>query len=61
MRKQAHIFDTLAEAYYQNRMFPQAYEAAKLALAIAAENHTYYKEQLEKMKKALKGKNMRTI
>lgn len=50
----AHIMDTLAEAYYQNKMYWEAYQAAKRALQLSTDNRSYFKEQLEKMKKALK-------
>jgi Zn-dependent protease with chaperone function len=61
MSEQSHIMDTLAEAYYQNSMFREAYEAAERALKIASDNRAYYKDQLEKMKKALKEKKMKRI
>jgi Zn-dependent protease with chaperone function len=46
-----HIFDTLAEAYFQNSKFKEAYLAAKQAFANANENFQYYKDQLNKMTK----------
>lgn len=49
--------DTLAEAYYQNGMYMEAYRAAKRALQLATEDRPYYERQLKKMKKALKEKN----
>jgi len=52
--KAAHIMDTLAEAYYQNQMYWEAFQAAKKALQLSTDNRSYFKEQLEKMKKALK-------
>jgi tetratricopeptide (TPR) repeat protein len=61
MSEQAHILDTLAEAYYQNRLFREAYQTAERALKIAVENRAYYKEQLKKMKKSLKEKNAPVI
>jgi len=54
MGEAAHIMDTLAEAYYQNQMYWEAYKAAQRAAQMTTENHPYFKEQLEKMKKALK-------
>jgi Zn-dependent protease with chaperone function len=54
MEEAPHIMDTLAEAYYQNQMYWEAYNAAKRAVQLTTENHSYFKEQLEKMKKALK-------
>jgi len=55
--------DTLAEAYYQNGMYMEAFRAAKRALQLATknhENHSYYEGQLKKMKKALEERNKRT-
>jgi Zn-dependent protease with chaperone function len=52
--KAAHIMDTLAEAYYQNQMYWEAFQAAKQALQLSIDNRSYFNEQLEKMKKALK-------
>lgn len=49
-----HILDTLAEAYYKNFMFREAFLAARKALKIADKDQEYYKKQLEKMKNALK-------
>jgi len=51
LRKEAYISDTLAEAYYENSMFYEAFIASKFALEIAKKNHKYYKKQFEKMKK----------
>jgi Zn-dependent protease with chaperone function len=51
MEQSPHIFDTLAEAYFQNSKFKEAYLAAKKALATANENFQYYKDQLDKMTK----------
>jgi Zn-dependent protease with chaperone function len=47
-----YIFDTLAESYFINGMNQQAIAASEQALAMAKENHAYYREQLEKFKKA---------
>jgi Zn-dependent protease with chaperone function len=46
------VWDTLAESYYVNGMYKQAVLAGKYALAMAKKNHSYYREQLEKFKKA---------
>lgn len=46
-----HVLDTLAEAYFQNSMYEEAFKAARQALLKAVENRKYHKEQLEKMKK----------
>jgi len=48
----AHIFDTLAESYLVNGMNQEAIEAAERALKLAKDNRSYYKEQLEKFRKA---------
>jgi len=48
----SHIFDTLAESYFVNGMNQEAIEAAERALKLAKENRAYYKEQLEKFRKA---------
>ncbi len=47
-----HIWDTLAESYYVNKMYSQAVEAGRKALSLAQENKEYYEDQLEKFKKA---------
>jgi uncharacterized protein HemY len=52
LRKEAYILDTLAEAYYENSMFNEAFIASKFALEMARKNRKYYKKQFEKMKKA---------
>jgi Zn-dependent protease with chaperone function len=51
LQQAPHIFDTLAEAYFQNSMYKEAYAAAKRALATAEENFKYYRDQLQKMRK----------
>ncbi|HLP46544.1 MAG TPA: M48 family metalloprotease, partial [Candidatus Kapabacteria bacterium] len=53
LNEAAHTLDTLAEAYYQNHMYPEALNTAKRALELAAENRSYFKKQYEKMKKAV--------
>lgn len=57
MEETQHHMDTLAEAYYQNGMYMEAYRAAKRALQLSTQDRGYYRRQLEKMKKALKEKN----
>jgi len=47
-----HIWDTLAESYYVNKMYGQAVEAGRKALSLARDNRSYYEGQLEKFKKA---------
>lgn len=54
MAENAQFMDTLAEAYYQNKMYLEAYRAAKRALELASDNRSYFQTQYEKMKKALK-------
>jgi Zn-dependent protease with chaperone function len=49
--KNAQILDTLAEAYYENGMYKEAYIAAKGALALARENFKYFRDQLKKMER----------
>lgn len=56
LRESVESMDTLAEAYYQNEMYIDAYRAAKRTLQLATVNRAYYKRQLEKMKKAVKEK-----
>ncbi|MCP5046141.1 MAG: M48 family metalloprotease [bacterium] len=51
MQQAAHIFDTLAEACFQNAMYEKAYRASQQAMTMAKTNLSYYKEQLEKMGK----------
>jgi Zn-dependent protease with chaperone function len=54
LEQSPYIFDTLAEAYFQNAMYKEAYLAAKQALAIAENNFNYYQKQLAKMQKFYK-------
>ena len=56
IRESVENMDTLAEAFYQNELYLEAYRAAKRTLKLATENRAYYKRQLEKMKKAVKEK-----
>ena len=50
----SHVFDTLAESYFVNGMNQEAIEAGERALKLAKDNRTYYREQLEKFRKAAK-------
>ncbi len=50
----AHILDTLAECYHANGMYREAIDTAKLALAAAAGNEGYYRDQLERFQQFLK-------
>jgi hypothetical protein len=59
MAENPQVMDTLAEAYYQNKMYLEAYQASKRALEIATDNRPYFQTQYEKMKKALKERNTR--
>lgn len=43
--------DTLAEAYFQNAMYKQAFDASKRALELANDNLVHFKAQFKKMKK----------
>jgi len=47
-----HIWDTLAESYYVNKMYGQAVEAGRRALELARDNRSYYEEQLKKFRAA---------
>ena len=49
-----YSLDTLAEAYFQNSRYKEAYYAARKAYWLATENRDYYKKQLEKMAKYYK-------
>jgi Zn-dependent protease with chaperone function len=44
------FLDTLAEAYYENGMIPEAIDTIKEAISAATENRNYYEEQLAKFK-----------
>jgi len=50
----SHIYDTLAESYFVNGMYPEAIAAGEQALKLAKGNRAYYKEQLEKFRQAFK-------
>ncbi len=56
LRQADFIMDTLAEAYYENEMYRQAYQAAQRALELSAANRSYFKKQVEKMKTAAEGR-----
>ena len=49
---EAHVFDTLAEAYYLNEDYTNAIAAGEKALAAARENRSYYRDQLENFRAA---------
>jgi len=48
-----HILDTLAESYYVNGLFEQAFTTERRALEIKKKNRDYYKKQLLKFKLAI--------
>ncbi|MGD9412654.1 MAG: M48 family metalloprotease [Desulfobacterales bacterium] len=50
----SYIFDTLAESYFANGMYPEAVDAGERALKLAKDNHAYYRGQLDKFRSALK-------
>jgi Zn-dependent protease with chaperone function len=52
MEPSSYIFDTLAESYFVNGMNQEALEAAERALKLAKTNRSYYRQQLEKFRKA---------
>jgi Zn-dependent protease with chaperone function len=52
LEQSSHLFDTLAESYFINGMNREAIEAGERALKLAKGNRSYYKEQLEKFRKA---------
>jgi Zn-dependent protease with chaperone function len=49
-----HSLDTLAEAYFQNSRYKEAFYAAQRAYLLATENRSYYEKQLKKMAKYYK-------
>jgi len=54
---QAHILDTLAESYYVTGKLENAIESARMALLVATENRSYFKDQLRKFRKVADKKN----
>jgi len=52
LRQVYYIYDTLAEAYLANGKYREAVTASLNALKTTVTEHQYYKDQLEKMKKA---------
>ncbi len=53
LKKEPHIFDTLAEAYLLNEKYEEAVRASETALALETGDKAYLEEQLKKMKKYL--------
>jgi tetratricopeptide (TPR) repeat protein len=54
---EAHVLDTLAEAYYVNGRNKEALEAAERALQAATDNRSYYLRQVEKFRELVGGKD----
>jgi Zn-dependent protease with chaperone function len=52
LSKEAHILDTLAEAYYVNGDWTGAVNASEKALSSATQNELYFRDQLERFKNA---------
>lgn len=52
LSSEAHVLDTLAEAYYVNGDFKNAIAAGERSLDAAGENYTYYQDQLKKFRAA---------
>jgi Zn-dependent protease with chaperone function len=50
----SYVFDTLAESYFVNGMYPEAVDAGERALRLAKDNQAYYRLQLDKFRSALK-------
>lgn len=50
LSRQAHILDTLAEAYYVNGDIRKAVSAGKAALRRADSNQSYYRDQIDKFR-----------
>ena len=50
----SQIFDTLAESYFVNGMYPEAIEVGERALKLAKDNRSYYQKQLDKFRTAAK-------
>jgi len=53
LKTEAHIYDTLAEAFLLNEKYREAVWAAEKALHLAVDNVSYFTSQLDKMKKFL--------
>jgi len=52
LERRSHVWDTLAESYYVNGRYGEAVKAGEQALALAVNKLEYYREQLNKFKKA---------
>ncbi len=55
LNPQPHILDTLAESYYVNGEYRSALLAGRQALQVAVENLDYYREQVDKFRRAAEG------
>jgi Zn-dependent protease with chaperone function len=53
LKKEPHILDTLAESYYRNGRYDEAFETIQQAIALKPEDLKYYQEQLDKFKRAV--------
>ncbi len=53
-KKAPHILDTLAECFYINNMFYEAFKAETLAIELAPKNLMYYKKRLKKFERSYK-------
>jgi cytochrome c-type biogenesis protein CcmH/NrfG len=51
----AHILDTVAECYFVNGDIASAIHFEQRAVDTAEEKHAYYRDQLERFRKALEG------
>jgi tetratricopeptide (TPR) repeat protein len=48
LEKSPMFLDTLAEAYYENGLIPEAIDTIQEAISTATEGRNYYEEQLKK-------------
>lgn len=55
LKQEGYIFDTLAEAYWANRMSDDAIAVEEDAIRIDPENRKYYREQIKKFRTRLWG------
>ncbi|MCP3924718.1 MAG: M48 family metalloprotease [Desulfobacterales bacterium] len=53
LKQSKEIMDTLAEAFFRNKMYNEAVDASKISLKLSG-NETYYKKQLEKFERVAK-------
>ena len=50
-----HVLDTLAESYFVNGQYANALSTAQMALRLARDNSAYYRQQVERFRKAAGG------